>query len=66
MNIGGEIKRLRHARGYTQEELARRCGTYASYIYRVENGIIIPCFDSLQRLLAGLDAKVEIVDGKEI
>ncbi len=47
MEIGIRIRRLRHERGITQEELAYEIETSAAYISNIERGIKKP---SLQKL----------------
>lgn len=38
MNLGHVVRRLRAERGWSQEELAHRCGTTATSISRIETG----------------------------
>ena len=38
MNLGNVLRRLRVERGWSQEELAHRCGTTATSISRIETG----------------------------
>lgn len=38
MNLGQAVRRLRGERGWSQEELAQRCGTTATSISRIETG----------------------------
>lgn len=38
MNLGNAVRRLRADRGWSQEELAHRCGTTATSISRIETG----------------------------
>ena len=47
MEIGSRIRRLRNARGITQEDLAYEIETSAAYISNIERGIKKP---SLQKL----------------
>lgn len=39
-SLGNRIKKLRRAKGISQEELANRCGLSFSQINRIENGVI--------------------------
>lgn len=61
--LGDEIKRLREARGLTQEELATRMGIHRNTIHRYEGGDDMPVM-LLVRLIVELDADVSQVMGK--
>lgn len=61
--LGDEIKRLREARGLTQEELATRMGVHRNTIHRYEGGDDMPVM-LLVRLIVELDADVSQVMGK--
>lgn len=40
MNIGANIRQAREAKGLTQEELGKKCGTTKQTIFKYENGIV--------------------------
>jgi transcriptional regulator with XRE-family HTH domain len=46
---------LRKARGYTQQDLASRCGFTKNYISNVEQGTVNICLANLEALANGLD-----------
>jgi transcriptional regulator with XRE-family HTH domain len=52
--FGWYVKRLRHARGLTQEQLAERCGLSSDTIRRLEHGSFSPSLDTLIKLCEGL------------
>jgi DNA-binding XRE family transcriptional regulator len=52
--LADNLTRLRKARGYTQEELARVCGFQKSYIGNVEQGTVNISLANLEALAAGL------------
>jgi transcriptional regulator with XRE-family HTH domain len=55
---------LRHARrraGMTQRELAAATGVPQPAIARIERGAVTPGIDTLERLLAGVGATLEVV-----
>jgi transcriptional regulator with XRE-family HTH domain len=52
--FGTHVRRLRRARGMTQERLAERCGLSADTIRRLEHGAFSPSLDTLTKLCAGL------------
>lgn len=56
--IGGELRRLRIAKGMSQGAAATKAGLQRSYIYRVEKGRISPSIGRLERLAHALDVKL--------
>lgn len=59
MKLGSKIKRLRIAKGYTQEELADRCDLSRSFISQLESDKVSPSVETLERVLRvlGTDLK---------
>ena len=55
--FGQNLRRLREARGLTQDEVADRAGTDAASIRRYERGVRDPSIKALVRLAQALDAK---------
>ena len=53
------VKRLREARGLTQEALARICGYHRTYISSIEQGTRNVSLANLDVLAAGLNCKLE-------
>lgn len=60
LNLGRQILDLRLARGWTQKELAARAGTKQANISRLENGLLNPSVDMLQRVAEALGAELTI------
>ena len=58
--LGQQIRSLRQARRWSLAELARRAGTSAPAIHRYENGWDRFELDTLRRIGAALDARVEV------
>jgi transcriptional regulator with XRE-family HTH domain len=58
MNLGLVIKQLRERREWTQDELARRAGTTAANISRVESGKHNPSAELLGSIAYVLDVRV--------
>ena len=52
--LADNVVRLRHARGFTQRELAEQCGMSPSYIGDVEQGTVNITLANLEALAAGL------------
>lgn len=52
--FGEEVRRLRHARGLTQEALAERSDLSVDAIRRIEGGRFSPTLDTLRKLSTGL------------
>ena len=53
--LATNLKKLRKARGYTQEVLARHCGFPASYIGDIEQETVNITLANLEALSAGLN-----------
>lgn len=53
------LKRLREARGYTQLELARRCGLTNAYISKIEQELMNVSLANLETLAKGLECSEE-------
>lgn len=53
--LATNLKRLRKARGLTQEALARRCGYQRTYVSNVEQAILNITLANLEALADGLD-----------
>ena len=60
VKVGARIRELRRQLGVTQGELVRRTGLQASYLSKVENGLVIPGLVNLERIARGL--RVELAD----
>jgi transcriptional regulator with XRE-family HTH domain len=52
--LGDNLKRLRKARGYTQEALGSVCGFHKNYISNVEQGAVNISLANLEGLATGL------------
>jgi transcriptional regulator with XRE-family HTH domain len=53
--FGINLRRIRHERGFTQEELAYRVGMDVSYLSELENGRKEPCLRKLKEISQGLN-----------
>jgi transcriptional regulator with XRE-family HTH domain len=56
-----QLIELRESRGWTQAELASRCGVDQADISRIERGSTSPTARTLQRIAAALDADLRLV-----
>jgi transcriptional regulator with XRE-family HTH domain len=52
--LSDNVKRLRAARGYTQEDLGARCGLHKNYIGDVERANVNITLGNLEALATGL------------
>lgn len=52
--LSKNLKRMRHARGYTRRQLARLCGLSTGYVGSVERGTLHIDLSSLEKLAAAL------------
>jgi transcriptional regulator with XRE-family HTH domain len=55
-----DVIRLRHARGFTQEQLAQKMGKQQPAIARLEAGRVSPSLAFLQELAQALDARLTV------
>jgi transcriptional regulator with XRE-family HTH domain len=58
--IGQQIRQLRGRKGWTLAELASRAGTSAPTVHRYENGWYRFELETLRRIAAALDARLEV------
>ena len=56
--LGALIRRLRRERGVSQNELHRRTGLETSYLSKVENDVILPGLNNLDRIARALGLTV--------
>ncbi len=56
--LGNRIRKLRHQRGWSQEEFAALSGINRSYMGRIERGELNMTLDSLHRVSKGLGTAV--------
>ncbi|MCP4382415.1 MAG: helix-turn-helix domain-containing protein [Hyphomicrobiales bacterium] len=62
--IGGRIKALRKDRGWTLQELGRRCGVSISALSKIENAQVTASFDTMLKIAGGLDITFETLLGQ--
>ena len=60
-DVAMEVVTLRLQRGFTQTQLAERCGMDQADISRIERGSTSPTARTLQRLAEALEADVRLV-----
>lgn len=56
--FGEHLKRARHARGLTQEQLAHLSNMHGSNVRRMERGEANPSLSTMARLAAALDVSL--------
>lgn len=56
--LAANMKALRVAKGWSQEEFADRCGLHRTYVSGVERGIRNPTLTVLEKLADGLGVSV--------
>ena len=56
--LGERVRNLRLQEGYSQENLAEKCGFDRTYISLIERGRRNPSFFNLMKLVKGLDTSV--------
>lgn len=59
--IGRNMKRLREAKGWSQEELAAEAGIHRTYVSGVERGVRNPTVTVLEKLAVALKAKMSLL-----
>jgi transcriptional regulator with XRE-family HTH domain len=62
--VGRNLRRLREARGWSQEEMAHRAGLHRTYISGLERGVRNPTVTVLEKIAAVFDGKIgTLTDG---
>jgi transcriptional regulator with XRE-family HTH domain len=54
VRLGARLRRLRLEQGVSQRELERRSGLQASYLSKLENDVVLPGLDNLDRIARSL------------
>lgn len=57
--LGGNIRRLRHAQGWSMAELARRIDDYPTAVKRIEDGESMPGLGLTTRIAEALDVTID-------
>ncbi|MFM0527368.1 helix-turn-helix transcriptional regulator [Paraburkholderia strydomiana] len=55
--VAGNVRRLREAKGLSQEKLSVECGFHRTYVSQVERAVTNITIDNLQKLAEGLGAE---------
>ncbi len=55
MLIGDRIRAIREAKKLSQGDIEGRCGLFRVHISRVENGHLVPSFETLEKLARALE-----------
>jgi XRE family transcriptional regulator, regulator of sulfur utilization len=55
--LGKNIKKARKKAGITQNELAEKVGVHASYISRIERGVVNPSYEVVESIAKALKVK---------
>lgn len=50
MKLGVRLRRLREGLSISQGEVSRRTGLQSSYLSKVENGVLLPGLENLERI----------------
>ena len=53
--FGDEVRRLRHERGLSQEELSFRCGRSLNFVSEIETGKRNPSLDTIGAICGALE-----------
>ena len=59
--VGKRIKAHRNRLGFTQEELAEKCGLHYTYIGQLERGEKNATLESIEKVVRGLDISFEVL-----
>lgn len=59
-DLAEQVRALRHDKGLSQEELARRIGSTQPAVARLEAGGLTPTLGTLERIAEALDLRLDI------
>lgn len=59
MIFGERIKQIRKAKGLSQVEFAKHCGTDPRQVSRYENGHVLPSLDVLIKMATAMDVTID-------
>lgn len=59
--VGENLKRLRTAHGWSQEEMADRSGLHRTYISSLERGLRNPTVTVLEKLASAFGSKIGVL-----
>ncbi|MEY2741473.1 MAG: helix-turn-helix transcriptional regulator [Ilumatobacteraceae bacterium] len=62
--LAGQLAEMRHARDWSQDDLARRAGVDRKTVNRIEKGHFSPSLDTLVRLSVALGCRLSDLVGK--
>ncbi|MDE7312195.1 MAG: helix-turn-helix domain-containing protein [Eubacterium sp.] len=57
--VGARIRQIRKAKGWSQEELAKKCGISMNFMGHIERGTRKMSLDTFARICAGLEANAD-------
>lgn len=63
--FGAKVRRLRQARGFSQEAFADRCGLHRTYIGAIERGERNVSLENIEKIAKALGLNIAALFGKE-
>ncbi|MFL9875705.1 helix-turn-helix domain-containing protein [Paraburkholderia megapolitana] len=60
-DLGVTVRRLREARGWSQEQLAEHAALNRSYVGEIERGSVIASIVTVEKLAQALDASIAVL-----
>jgi transcriptional regulator with XRE-family HTH domain len=57
--VGARIRQIRKAKGWSQDELAKKCGISMNFMGHIERGTRKMSLDTFARICAGLEANAD-------
>jgi transcriptional regulator with XRE-family HTH domain len=62
--FGRNVRRLREAKGWSQEDLAEYANLHRTYVSGIERGVRNPTLTVVARVASALDVKAEVLLGE--
>lgn len=64
VKLGKQLRRARHMRDLTQEELAERAGISTSFVGHIERGTRVPSLETVWRMCRAMNISIDyLMDG---